>query len=373
MKGALRLLAAVAVTLTCASAKSGLTSSPWGKTPVGESIFLYTLTDAAGVEARITNFGGILVSLKTPDRHGTFADVTLGFDTFEEYLKTRRYFGATVGRFANRIADAKFLLDGVAYTLARNNGRNSMHGGVRGFHKAVWQGREISSDPPTLELTYRSRDGEEGFPGNLSVTVRYTLTNFNDLRIEYTATTDKATVLNLTNHSFFNLAEQGRRDVLGHVVTIDADRFLPVDDGLIPTGELRAVAGTAFDFRKPAAAGARIDADDPQLKFAKGYDHTFVLKHATGKLGFAAQVAEPESGRVMEVYTTEPGVQFYTGNTLDGSEAGKSGNRYGPRSGLCLETQHFPDSPNQPAFPSTVLRPGATFHSTTIYRFGVTK
>jgi aldose 1-epimerase len=365
----LRAFALAAAAHACAAATPGLSESPWGKTPDGASVFLYTLTNSAGIEARITNFGGILVSLKVPDRRGKLADISLGFDTFEEYFRTRRYFGATVGRFANRIAKGQFSLDGSVYTLARNNGENSMHGGVHGFHKAVWQGRRVSENPPALELTYRAKDGEEGYPGNVIVSVTYSLTANNELRIDYAASTDQATVINLTNHSFFNLAGQGSGDVLAHLVTIDADRFVPVDAGLIPTGELRPVAGTPFDFRKPVAAGARLRANDAQLQFAKGYDHTFVLNHSPRRLAFAARVADPESGRVMEVHTTEPGVQLYTANTLDGSEAGKGGKRYGPQSGLCLETQHFPDSPNHPEFPSTVLRPGAAFHSTTVFRF----
>lgn len=342
----------------------------WGETPGGDPIYLYTIANAKGVEARVTNFGAILVSLKTPDRRGAVSDIVLGFDTFDGYLNTKRYFGATVGRYANRIARGAFTLDGRAYTLARNNGENSLHGGVRGFHKAVWKGRAIAGPPPAVEFTRLSRDGEEGYPGNLSVTVRYTLTEANDLRIEYTAATDKPTVVNLTNHSFFNLAGEGSGGVLRHVVTIDADRFTPVDAGLIPTGELRPVDGTPFDFRKPTAIGARIDAADEQLRIAKGYDHNYVLNHAAGKLGFAARVAEPDFGRTMEVLTTEPGMQFYTANTLDGSDRGKAGHVYGPRSAFCMETGHFPDSPNRPAFPATVLRPGAYFRSTTVYRFG---
>ncbi|SPF41953.1 Aldose 1-epimerase [Candidatus Sulfopaludibacter sp. SbA4] len=333
----------------------------WGDAPGGDPIYLYTLANAKGMEARVTNFGAILVSLKTPDRRGALADIVLGFDTFDGYLNTKRYFGATVGRYANRIAHGAFTLDGHAYTLARNNGENSLHGGVRGFHKAIWKGRAIAGPPPAVEFTYLSRDGEEGYPGNLSVTVRYTLTDANELRIEYTAATDKPTVVNLTNHSFFNLAGEGAGDVLRHVVTIDADRFTPVDAGQIPTGELQSVGGTPFDFRKPTAIGARID--------AQGYDHNYVLNHAPGKLGFAARVTEPGSGRIMEVLTSEPGVQFYTANTLDGSDRGKGGHVYGPRSAFCMETQHFPDSPNRPDFPTTVLRPGASFRSTTVYRF----
>lgn len=361
-------LAALAPLLLCAQ-KPTLTTQPWGTAPDGGKVYLYSLTNPAGIEVEITNFGAILVSVKVPDRNGAMADIVLGFDTFDEYLKTRRYYGATVGRFANRIAMGKFTLEGVDYTLAKNNGENSLHGGVHGFHKAVWKGREMPGAPPAVEFTYLSRDGEEGFPGRLTVTVKYTLTPDNELRIDYSARADRDTVVNLTNHSFFNLAGQGVGDVLDNVVTIDADRFTPVDAGQIPTGELRAVEGTPFDFRQPTAVGARIQEKDAQLKPGKGYDHNYVLNHAPGKLSFAARVAEPKTGRVMEVFTTEPGVQFYSANTLDGSDRGKGGNRYGPHSALCLETQHFPDSPNRPEFPSTVLRPGAEFRSTTVFRF----
>lgn len=344
---------------------------PWGTAPSGSPIYLYTLANARGMEAKVTNWGAILVSLKTPDRHGVLADIALGFDTFDEYLTTKRYFGATVGRYANRLAKGAFTLDGRAYTLTRNNGENTMHGGVRGFHKAVWKGRAIAGPPQAVEFTYLSADGEEGFPGNLGVTVRYTLTGDSELRIDYTATTDRPTVVNLTNHSFFNLAGEGSGDVLRHVVTIDADRFTPVVAGLIPTGELRSVAGTPFDFRKPTAIETRIDAPDEQLRLAKGYDHNYVLNHAAGKLGLAARIVEPSSGRVMEVLTTEPGMQFYTANNLDPADRGKAGHAYPPRSALCVETGHFPDSPNRPEFPSTVLRPGTRFHSTTVFRFRV--
>jgi aldose 1-epimerase len=340
----------------------------WGKLD-GDPVYLYTLTNAHGVEARITNFGAILVSLKVPDRAGRLADVVLGFDSLQEYVQAKRYYGATVGRYANRIAGGRFTLDGVTYTLARNSGENSMHGGAHGFNKVVWQERHWSPHPAVLELTYRSKDGEEGFPGNLTVDVKFTLTDDNELRIDYTAETDKATVVNLTNHSFFNLAGEGRRDVMGYVVTIDADRFTPVNAAMIPTGELRPVAGTPFDFLRPAAIGARIHADDSQLKIAKGYDHNYVLNHKAGQLGFAARVTETESGRTLEAFTTEPGMQFYTANNLDGSGGGKGGKSYGPYSAFCLETQHFPDSPNQKAFPSTELRPGMHFRSTTVFRF----
>jgi len=340
---------------------------PWGKTAEGDEVSLYTLSNSHGIEARISNFGALLVSLKVPDGAGRLADVVLGFDTFEDYYHAKRYYGATVGRFANRIADGKFTLDGVAYTLAKNSGGNSMHGGMRGFNKVVW--RVVSASGSALVLAYRSRDGEEGFPGNLDVRVQFTLTDKNDLRIDYWAETDKATVINLTNHSFFNLAGEGNGDVMNYVVRLDADRFTPVNASMIPTGELKAVEGTPFDFRKPARIGARIHEDDPQLKIAKGFDHNYVLNHKPGELEIAARVVEPDSGRVMTVLTTEPGMQFYTANNLDGTGGGKGGHIYKPYSAVCFETQHFPDSPNQPSFPSTVLRPGQKFHSTTVFRF----
>ena len=341
---------------------------PWGKTAEGDSVFLYTLSNSHGMKARISNFGALLVSLKAPDRAGRLADVVLGFDTFEEYYRAKRFYGATVGRFANRIAHGRFTLDGATYTLAKNSGENSIHGGARGFNKVLW--REVSASPSAVELAYRSKDGEEGFPGNLDVRVKFTVTEANELRIDYSAGTDKPTVINLTNHSFFNLSGEGNGDVLKYVVTIDADRFTPVNAGLIPTGELKSVAGTPFDFRKPTAIGAHIHDDDPQLKIAKGYDHNYVLNHKPGELAFAARATDPESGRTLTVSTTEPGLQFYTANNLDGAGGGKGGHVYRPYSAVCFETQHFPDSPNQPSFPTTVLRPGQKFRSTTVFGFG---
>ena len=336
----------------------------------GQAIELYTLENKNGMEVTITNYGGIVQSIKVPDRAGKIADVALGFDTLDGYLKDNPYFGAIVGRYGNRIAKGRFTLNGVEYKLAQNNGENALHGGLKGFNKQVWKARETSvGDAPGVELTYLSRDGEEGYPGNLSVTVTYSLTGDNELKIDYRATTDKDTVVNLTNHSYFNLAGQGEGDILGHELTIDADRFTPVDAGLIPTGELKSVEGTPFDFRKPTAIGARINQGDEQLKLGKGYDHDFVLIHPQGSFGVAARVREPKSGRVMEVSTTEPGVQFYTGNFLDGTIRGKGGKVYQQRYGFCLETQHFPDSPNHPDFPSTVLKPGETYRTSTIYKF----
>jgi aldose 1-epimerase len=359
-----------------ATPKPGSTAKKaFGKTPDGQPVDLYVLTNKNGAEVSITNFGGAVVSLKVPDRNGKLADVVLGYDTAEGYVNDKAYFGALVGRYGNRIAHAQFVLDGKTYTLAKNNGDNSLHGGIKGFNKAVWTAKTLSTkDGQSLELSYVSKDGEEGFPGNLKVTVTYTWTDANALRIEYSATTDKKTVVNLTNHSYFNLAEQGSGDILGHVMRIEADKFTPVDSGLIPTGELRDVAGTPFDFRKPTAIGARIEQDDEQLKLGGGYDHNFVLRSSTSAgESLAARVVEPVSGRVLEVWTTEPGVQFYTGNFLDGKTPGKGGVTYPRRSAFCLETQHFPDSPNQPKFPSVVLSPGGRYHTTTTYKFSVEK
>jgi aldose 1-epimerase len=318
------------------------------------------------MEARILNYGGIVVSLKGPDRHGNLGDVVLGHDSLEGYFKASPYFGAIVGRYGNRIAKGKFTLDGTTYSLATNNGPNSLHGGLKGFDKMLWRvGRTAALPEPTLELNYLSQDGEEGFPGNLDVQAVYTLTNDNALRLDFTATTDKNTILNLTHHSYFNLSEAG--DVLGHEVYIDADRFTPVDATMIPTGELRPVAGTPFDFRRPTAIGARIEQDDEQLKLGHGYDHNFVLNHAPNRLALAARVTEPASGRILEVLTTEPGVQFYTGNHLGGM-TGKAGQVYRPRTGFCLEPQHFPDSPHHPNFPPVLLRSGEVFRSTVMFR-----
>jgi len=364
-------------TLTAgATGKSGSTKkSSFGKSPDGEPVDLYVLTNKNGVEAAISTYGGVVVSLKVPDRSDKLGDVVLGFDSVDGYVSDKSYFGALIGRYGNRIGHAQFTLDGKTYTLAKNNGENTLHGGIKGFNKAVWAAKEIpAKDGQALELSYLSKDGEEGFPGNLSVRVVYTLTDSNELKIEYSATTDKKTVVNLTNHSYFNLAGPGSGDILGHVLMIEGDKFTPVDSGLIPTGELRDVAGTPFDFRKPTAIGARVDSDDEQIKLGGGYDHNFVLRRKAGDpISLAARVVEPKTGRVLEVWTTEPGVQFYTGNFLDGSAHGKGGISYTKRSALCLETQHFPDSPNQPKFPSTELKPGERYHTTTIYKFSTEK
>lgn len=342
-----------------------LTHTEFGKMPDGTAIQVYTLTNRNGVEARITNYGGILVSVRAPDRNGVLGDVVLGFESLAGYLNNPGpHFGALVGRYANRIGHAGFSLGGMEYKLPQNDGENTLHGGPQGFDKKVWTAREAGDK---LELSYLSKDGEAGFPGNLKVTVTYRLSDKNELRIDYSASSDRDTVINLTSHGYFNLKGVGSGDVLSHQVMINADRFTPVDRTLIPTGELRPVTGTPFDFRKATAIGARIDQDDEQIRFGRGYDHNWVL-NTKGGLVLAARVEEPMSGRVMEVYTTEPGVQFYTGNFLDGSITGRGG-AYGRRSGLSLETQHFPDSPNKPAFPSTVLKAGREFRSTTAYRF----
>ena len=347
-----------------------ITKEAFGKTDDGTLVDIYTLRNASGMEARITTYGGILVSLKVPDAKGKLDDVVLGFDTLAEYLKGHPYFGALVGRYGNRIAKGKFTLGGKEYTLAVNNGPNALHGGLKGFDKAVWSAKAVDAKGgPALELSYISKDGEEGYPGTLSVRVVYTLTSRNELKIDYAATTDKDTVLNLTHHSYFNLAGAGSGDILQHVVTINADRFTPVDKDLIPTGQLRSVKGTPLDFTRPTPVGARIDQDDEQIKFGGGYDHNWVLNGGGGKLSLAARVTEPSSGRVMEVLTTEPGMQFYCGNFLDGTNIGKGGKAYKKRYGFCMETQHFPDSPNHPEFPTAVLKPGQTYTHTTVYRF----
>lgn len=370
-------LAALGLSLlaSCAPQKemTGMTrmkKQPFGRTAAGVEADLYTFANRSGMEAAVTNYGGILVSLKVPDRAGALADVVLGFDTLDGYLKGHPYFGAIVGRYGNRIARGRFTLGGVEYKLAVNDGANHLHGGITGFDKALWSARDVSTaETAALELSHLSKDGDEGYPGNLSVRVTYSLNDAGELKIDYLATTDKDTVLNLTNHSYFNLAGQGQGDILGHEVMINADRFLPVDAGLIPTGELRPVRGTPFDFTQPVAIGARVGQDDEQLKRGRGYDHCWVLNSAPGALALAARVREPASGRVLEVLTTEPAVQFYIGNFLDGSLTGKGGKVYGRRYGFCLETQHYPDSPNQPSFPSVVLKPGAEYRSTTVYRF----
>lgn len=338
----------------------------WGKLPDGREVDLFTLVNGKGMEAAITNYGGILVSLKVPDKSGRPLDIVNGFDSFDGYIKNPAYFGAVIGRYANRIAHGEFQLDGVKYHVPKNDGANALHGGVLGFDKRIWDSR---TTPNGVEFTYISKDGEEGYPGTMTARVTYSMTDDNGLRLDYRATTDKNTVVNLTNHSYFNLAGQGDGDILGHELTLEADRFTPVDSGLIPTGVLQPVEGTPFDFRKPAVIGSRINDSNEQLKLGKGYDHNWVLNRKGGSVELAARVREPRSGRVMEVLTDQPGIQFYTGNFLDGSIHGKFGAMYKQRCALCLETQHFPDSPNHPDFPSTVLKPGQEYKTSTIFRF----
>ncbi len=349
-----------------------VTKAPFGKTLDGKPVDIYTLRNANGVEARIMNYGGIVVSLKCPDRNGHIGDVVLGYDTLDQYLTNSPYFGAMIGRYGNRIARGHFWLDDKKYTLVTNNGVNALHGGTKGFDKQVWNAQVVQSkDGPSLELTYVSKDGEEGYPGTLNVKAVYTVTGDNGLRLEYTATTDKDTVLNLTQHSYFNLA--GKGNVLGHKVFIDADKFTPVDETLIPTGEIESVQGTPFDFRKPTAIGARIGEKDTQLKYGNGYDHNYVLKHPMGRLDVIARVTEPTTGRVLELLSTEPGLQFYSGNFLDGSNVGKGCQVYNFRNAFCMEPQHYPNSPNRPDFPPVLLRPGQVYHNTIVFRFAVDK
>ncbi len=337
----------------------------FGKTPDGTPVELYTLANSSGVEATIMTYGGTVVSLHTPDSHGRSGDIVLGFDHLEAYFGGGNpYFGALIGRYGNRIANGRFTIGGVEYKLAQNNGQNNLHGGPRGFDKVVWRVKDAG--PQSLELGYLSKDGDQGFPGNLDVTVRYTLTDANELGIDYSATTDQDTIVNLTNHSYFNLASEG--DNQGHLMQLFADRFTPVDANLIPFGELRPVAGTPFDFRQPVAIGAHIDQADEQLQRGGGYDHNFVLNRAGDGLSPVAKVVDPKTGRVLEVFTTEPGVQFYSGNFI-AELKGKGGRMYGKRSGFCLETQHYPDSPNKPSFPTTALKPGQRYHTTTIHKF----
>jgi aldose 1-epimerase len=345
---------------------------PFGHTPAGQPAHLHTLTLGREVAIEISDLGATIVRWWVPDRTGAVADIVLGCDTAEGYARQTAYFGAVIGRYANRIANGQFVLAGEPFNLARNNQPGGipchLHGGLEGFDKKIW--RVIRRGPHFLHLAHHSPDGEGGYPGNLEVGVEYTLTGANELRLDYTATTDRATPINLTNHSYFNLAGEGADTVLDHRVTLAASQFTPVNAGLIPTGEIMPVAGTPFDFRSPRRLGERIDVDDKQLRYAGGYDHNFVLDEARGQLARAATVNHDASGRWLEVHTTEPGLQLYSGNFLSKTTVGKAGRPCHWRSGLCLETQHFPDSPNQPAFPSTILEPGTTFRSTTIYRFG---
>ena len=349
---------------------SPVTRAPFGTMPDGTPVEVFTLKNAGGMEVRAINYGGIITALRVPDRAGKVDDVVLGFDRLEDYLtKNDPFFGAIIGRYGNRIAKGQFSLQGQTYTLATNNGPNHLHGGNQGFDKVFWKAEPVAGRN-ALRFSRISPDGEEGYPGTLNVQVTYTLSDKNELTVEYVATTDKPTVVNLTQHTYFNLAGQASGDILGHQLMLNADRYTPVDATLIPTGELAPVAGTPFDFRKPAAIGARIDHAHPQLKNGLGYDHNWVLNRSGSGLQLAARVTEPKSGRTLEVRTTEPGIQFYSGNFLDGKLTGKAGAVYRHRTGFCLETQHFPDSPNQPSFPSTTLKPGQEYKTSTVFTFG---
>jgi len=346
--------------------------SLFGELPDGREVYAYTLDNGRGIKVEAITYGGIIVSLDTPDRRGRRGDIVLGYDDLSGYLKETPYFGAIIGRYGNRIANARFTLDGRTYQLAANDGPNHLHGGVVGFDKVLWSATPFSRpDSVGVVLRYTSPDGEEGYPGDLATTVTYTLTTEGSLVFDYEATTDKPTPVNLTQHSYFNLAGDGARDVLDQVLTIYADSFTPIDSTLIPTGKIEPVAGTPFDFRTPTAIGARIGAADQQLEYAGGYDHNYVLDRSGAGLVHAAHVYDPDTGRTLDVYTTEPGLQFYSGNFLDGSLVGKSGHVYEHRYGFCLETQHYPDSPNEPGFPSTILRPGEEYRSRTVLKFGV--
>ncbi len=349
-----------------------ISQAPFGSTPDGAAVKAFTFTNAHGVEVRAITYGAIIVSLRVPDRAGQMDDIVLGYDSLDAYLRASPYFGAIVGRYGNRIAKGRFTLDGKTYQLATNNGANHLHGGIKGFDKVVWQAEPFQSDSGVgVAFSHISPDGEEGYPGTLAARVTYTLTDRDELIVDYHATTDKPTPVNLTQHSYFNLAGDGRRDILGHELWINADSFTPVDSTLIPTGAIAPVEGTPFEFRTPTAIGARIGADDQQLRFGGGYDHNFVLRDEDASPSHAARVVEPSTGRTLDIYTTEPGIQFYSGNFLDGSITGKGGHVYRHRYGFCLETQHYPDSPNHLQFPSTIVRPGQEYRSRTVFVFGV--
>ena len=354
-----------------AHSSSSITKAAFGTTSNGQPVEIYTLRNSRGAEARIMTYGGIVQSLSLPDKRGGLVDVVLGYDHLQGYLDKNPYFGALIGRYANRIRGGQFTLEGQTYTLATNNGPNSLHGGRVGFDKVVWQvvAAEVRPRGPELELSYLSKDGEEGFPGNLKVKARYVLTENNELQLSFTVTTDKPTVVNLSHHSYFNLAGQGNGDILDHTLYINSDQITPVDSTQIPTGEFADVTCTPFDFRTPTAIGARIDDPTPVLQYGRGYDHNWVINKPLGQLGLQARVVEPASGRALEVWSDEPGLQFYAGNFLNGTIRGKGGAIYQKRSGFCLEPQHYPDSPNKPGFPTVVLRPGRAFRSTIIYKF----
>ena len=348
--------------------------SPFGSLPDGKPVDLYTLKNAQGMTIRIMTFGGTIVSWTAPDKNGKYEDITLGCDSLSGYLKGVPYFGALVGRYGNRIAKGKFKIGTTSHTLAVNNIGNHLHGGIKGFDKVIWAATPVNGEEPSLQLTYLSPDGDEGYPGNLLVEVVYTLQKDNALKIDYKATTDETTVVNLTNHAYFNLTGNMSQPILNHELAIYADKYLPVDKTLIPTGELKPVSGTPFDFTKPFKIGTRInDTSDTQIKYGGGYDHAWILTPSKDSLHLAATLTEPTNGRVMEVFTTEPAIQFYTGNFLDGTIKGKSGTIYNRRTGICLETEHYPDSPNQPKFPTTLLKPNETYHTTTTYKFSVKK
>lgn len=379
MKSVLSILSVLVLALLIACAgqqkqepKLSVSSKSFGADVDGQPVNLYTLTNVNGMTVKITNYGAIVQSIQVPDRDGKIEDVVLGFDNLQGYINDASYFGGLVGRYGNRIAEGKFTLDGNTYTLATNNGPNHLHGGDKGFNKVVWQGQPLESEKEVgVKLTYVSPDGEEGYPGELTTTVIYSISNENALKIEYHAKTDKPTVVNLTHHGYFNLSGNCKRGILNHKLMINADRFTPVDETLIPTGDLRPVENTPMDFRQPTAIGSRIDADYKQLEYGKGYDHNWVLNDVDGTLKLQTTLYDPESGRFLEIFTEEPGMQFYSGNFLDGSIVGKNGKAYELHDGLCLEPQHFPDSPNQPEFPSTVLRPGETYQTSSIYKFSV--
>jgi aldose 1-epimerase len=351
-----------------------ITKAPFGKTSDGVPVEIFTLCNRNGCEARIMTYGGIVQSLTMPDRNGKLADIVLGYDTVDAYIAKTPYFGALIGRYGNRIGGAKFTLEGKTYKLVANNGPNSLHGGVKGFDKVVWTAAKADIGPqgPRLELNYLSKDGEEGFPGNLNVTAVYTLTDDNELDVRFSATTDKPTVCSLTHHSYFNLRGQGNGDVLGHVLYLNAKEVTAVNSQLIPTDKIEPVDGTPFDFRKPTAIGAHINDPNTELQYGPGYDHNWIIDKPLGKLGLVARVYEPTSGRFMEVWSTEPGTQFYTGNSLDGMK-GKGGAVYSSRTGFCIEPQHYPDSPNHPNFPSTELKPGQTYTNIIVYKFSAKK
>jgi aldose 1-epimerase len=366
-------IGAVMFSSGCTMGRERVTRAPFGQLPDGRPVELFTLTNAHGIEVRAMTYGAIITSIRTADRSGTRADIVLGFDSLSGYLAGSPYFGAVVGRYANRIAGGRFTLDGTTYQLARNNGPNSLHGGVRGYDKVLWRAEPFHDDRAAgVVFRYVSPDGEEGFPGTVSVEVRYTLTDANDLIIDYGASTDKATPFNLSQHTYWNLHGNGGGDILDHVLTLPASAFTPVDSTLIPTGHIAPVAGTPFDFRQGIAIGARINDPHAQLSFGRGYDHNWVIDRASDTtLALAARLEDPMTGRVLDIRTTEPGIQFYSGNFLDGTIRGKNGQVYGHRTGLCLEPQHFPDSPNHANFPTTILRPGGRYESRTVIAFSI--